>query len=452
MKLETKLDTIQDFVVAKNWPGLRAFLAPMAPEELISVFDRFSAADQVLIFRCLGREQAADVFSLLDDENQKRLLAALTDQETRDVLANMSPDDRTFLLQELPAPVTQKLLNFLSPEDRKESLELLGYPEGSVGRLMSPDLATVTKDMLVGEAMAAIKKQAADSETLNMIYVVDEKGVLLDAIRLRKFISSDDNTPVSALMDGRYTALSAFDPQEEAVRVMKKTGYFALPVTDSAGVLLGVVTADDVLDVAVEEATEDIHKGGAIKPLDVNYLKAPLQILYSRRISWLIILVFMNVFSGAGIAHFEELIESVVALVFFLPLLIDSGGNAGSQAATLVIRSMALREIQLTDYVKVAWRELRVSFMLGITMAAAVFLLAWWRSGIEIGVVVSLSMVGIVILGSLVGMSLPFILRKFGQDPASASAPLVTSIADILGVLIYLGIASALLGHLGKIG
>jgi magnesium transporter len=299
--------------------------------------------------------------------------------------------------------------------------------------------------------MAAIKKQAADSETLNMVYVVDEKGVLLDAIRLRKFISSDDNTPVSALMDGRYTALSAFDPQEEAVRVMKQTGYFALPVTDSAGVLLGVVTADDVLDVAVEEATEDFHKGGAIKPLDVNYLKAPLQMLYSRRISWLVILVFMNIFSGAGIAHFEELIESVVALVFFLPLLIDSGGNAGSQAATLVIRSMALREIRLTDYVKVAWRELRVSFLLGISMAAAVFLLGWWRSGIEIGMVASLAMVCIVILGSLVGMSLPFILRKFGKDPATASAPLVTSIADILGVLIYLGIASALLGHLGKI-
>jgi magnesium transporter len=452
MNHEKDLNTIQNLLVEKNWPELRKFLAPVAPEELAIVFERFSPSDQVLIFRCLSRAQAADTFSFFNDAQQEHFLEALTDQETRDVLAHMSPDDRTFLLEEMPAQVTQKLLNFLNPEDRKESLELLGYPEGSVGRLMSPDLATVTKDMLVGEAMAAIKKQASDSETLNMVYVVDEKGVLLDAIRLRKFISSDDNTPVTSLMDGRYTALSAFDPQEEAVRVMKQTGYFALPVTDSDGVLLGVVTADDVLDVAVEEATEDIHKGGAIKPLDVNYLKAPLQMLYSRRISWLIILVFMNIFSGAGIAHFEELIESVVALVFFLPLLIDSGGNAGSQAATLVIRSMALREIRLTDYVKVAWRELRVSFMLGITMAAAVFLLAWWRSGIEIGVIVSLSMVGIVILGSLVGMSLPFILRKFGQDPAAASAPLVTSIADILGVLIYLGIASALLGHLGKIG
>jgi magnesium transporter len=186
--------------------------------------------------------------------------------------------------------------------------------------------------------------------------------------------------------------------------------------------------------------------------MDISYLKAPLKMLYSRRISWLVILVFMNVFSGAGIAHFEQLIESVVALVFFLPLLIDSGGNAGSQAATLVVRGMALREIQLVDYFKVAWRELRVASALGLTMAAAVFPVAWWRSGIPIAIIASLSMVCIVLLGSIVGMSLPFILRKLGQDPAAASAPLVTSIADILGVLIYLGIASVFLGQLGIAG
>ncbi|TVP80354.1 MAG: magnesium transporter [Puniceicoccaceae bacterium] len=448
MNLENDLNTIQDLLLHKDWAKLRTFLGPVAPEELTTVFDRFSPSDQVLIFRCLSREQAGDAFSFFDDAQQEHFLEALTDQETRDVLAHMSPDDRTFLFEELPATVTQKLLNFLNPEDRKESLQLLGYPEDSVGRLMSPEFASVLKGMNVAEAMAVIKKQAADSETLNMVYVTDEKGKLLDAIRLRRFIAAEDGTPLSALMDGRFTALKTSDPEEHAVKVMQQTGYFALPVTDSAGVLIGIVTADDVLDVAVEAATEDIHKGGAITPLDTNYLQAPLRLLYSRRISWLVILVFMNIFSGAGIAHFEELIESVVALVFFLPLLIDSGGNAGSQAATLVIRSMALGEVRMLDYLKVAWRELRVSLLLGLSMSAAVFLLAWWRSGIEVGVVVSLSMVCIVILGSLVGMSLPFILKKLNQDPAAASAPLVTSIADISGVLIYLGIASMFLGHI----
>jgi len=447
MKTSTDIHTIQNLLSSKNWQELRKMLAPVAPEELTWIFDQFSPSEQVLFFRCLGREQAATVFSLLDDEHQERLLTALTDQETRDVLAHMSPDDRTFLLEEMPAKVTQRLLNFLNPEDRKESLQLLGYPEDSVGRLMSPNFATVTKNLTVGQAMAEIKKQAADSETLNMIYVTDENGKLLDAIRLRRFIAADENTPVEQLMDGRYTALSAFDPKETAVKVMKQTGYFALPVTDSDGILLGVVTADDVLDVAVEEATIDIHKGGGVKPLDTNYLKAPLSTLYTRRISWLIILVFVNIFSGAGIAQYEELIESMVALVFFLPLLIDSGGNAGSQAATLVIRSMALGELRLLDYFKVAWRELRVSLLLGLSMAVAVFLLGWWRSGLDVGIVVAISMTCIVLIGSLAGMSLPFILRLLKQDPAAASAPLVTSIADILGVLIYLGIASALLSH-----
>ncbi len=447
MSLEAEIGKIESLLAAKNWPELREYFAPVAPEEITGLLERFSPAEQVLIFRCLGRDQAADTFSLLDEEHQEQLLAALTDQEMRDILAHMSPDDRTFLLEEMPAKVTQKLLNFLDPEDRKESLELLGYPEGSVGRLMSPDFATVTRDMSIAQAMASIKTQAADSETLNMVYVTDTDGKLLDAIRLRRFIAADDHATVASLMDGRYTALSAFDPQASAVKAMKQTGYFALPVTDSQGVLLGVVTADDVLDVAVEEATEDFHKGMAIQPLETNYLKAPLGMLYMRRISWLIILVFMNVFSGAGIAHFSDLIESVVALVFFLPLLIDSGGNAGSQAATLVIRSMALGEVRMLDYLKVAWRELRVSLLLGLSMSVAVFLVGWWRSGLEIGVVVSISMVCIVIFGSLIGMSLPFILRAFKQDPAAASAPLVTSIADIAGVLIYLGIASALLGN-----
>jgi magnesium transporter len=440
----------QELIDQKNWAELKAAVSKLAPEDLAPTFEAYSPTDRLWLFRALPRSKAADTFSFLDDEHQALLLAGLTDQETRDVLANMSPDDRTFLLEEMPTPAMQKLLSLLSPEDRKETLTLLGYPPGSVGRLMSPDFATVHPEMTVAEAMKSIKKQAPDSETLNMIYITDAEGKLIDDIRLRRFIAAPEDRTVSDLMDHRFSSLKTNQPEEHAVRLMKKTGYFALPVTDAEGTLLGVVTADDVLDVAVEAATEDIHKGGAIKPLDTSYLKAPLSTLYTRRISWLIILVFMNIFSGAGIAHFEELIESVVALVFFLPLLIDSGGNAGSQASTLVIRAMALGEVRIADYIRVAWRELRVALLLGFSMALAVFFLAWWRSGMDVAVVVCMSMVCIVIVGSLVGMSLPFILRKLKQDPAAASAPLVTSIADIAGVLIYLSIASAMLGSLGE--
>jgi magnesium transporter len=448
MITEIELNEIQDLINGRNWRVLRQKLAPLSPDIVGEMLTDYSKTDRMLLFRCLGREQAADTFSFLDDELQEQLLAELTDQETRDVLANMSPDDRTALLEELPAPVTQKLLNFLSPDDRKEALTLLGYPEDSVGRLMSPDFAAVRADLSIPQAMVEIKRQAADSETLNMIYITDRNGVLIDDIPLRRFIVARDDQTVADIMDGHFVALNADAPQEEAVNAMKQHDYSALPVTDSNGVLLGIVTADDVLEVAIEEDTEDFHKGGAIKPLDMHYLRAPLKLLYVRRISWLVILVFMNIFSGAGIAYYEELIESIVALVFFLPLLIDSGGNAGSQAATLVIRSMALGEVRLLDYVKVAWREIRVALLLGLSMSAAVFLVAWWRSGIDVAQVVALSMTIIVIVGSMVGMSLPFILRKVGLDPAAASAPLVTSVADIAGVLIYLAIASAMLGQL----
>ena len=314
---------------------------------------------------------------------------------------------------------------------------------------MSPDFATVRAEMTVGEAMAEIRRQAPDSETLNMIYITDDDGHLLDDVPLRRFIATDEKVKVRDLMDGYYSSLSAFAPQEEAVQLMKQKDFFALPVTDSSGVLIGVVTADDVLDVALEEDTEDIYKGSGIAPMESSYMRAPLYQLYGRRISWLIILVFVNIFSGAGIAHFEELIESVVALVFFLPLLIDSGGNAGSQAATLVIRGMALGDVTAADYIRVAWREIRVAIVLGLSMALAVFLLAWWRSGIAVAQVVALSMIAIVAFGSFIGMSLPFVLRKWNMDPAAASAPLVTSIADITGVLMYLGIASTLLGEVG---
>jgi magnesium transporter len=446
MTLMNALDDIRTLVRRQEWAAIKGRALHLQPADVAELFDHLEPPERVLLYRSLPRDLAADTFSHLDDDQQAVLLRQFNDHDTRDLLANLSPDDRTELFEELPAAATQKLLNLLSAEERKEALTLLGYPEGSVGRLMSPDFAAVQADVTVGEALDAVRRQAtSDSETINMVYVVDERGRLIDDLRLRRLIAGQPSAPLRSLLDGSFRALTAFAPEEEAVAMMKRSGFFALPVTDEEGVLLGVVTADDVLDVAVEGATEDIHKGGAIQPLEMNYLKAPLTRLYARRVSWLVILIFVNIFSGAGIAHFETLIESVVALVFFLPLLIDSGGNAGSQAATLVIRSMALGEVKLADYVRVAWRELRVAAGLGVSMAGAVFLLAWWRSGIDVGVVVSLSMLTVVVIGSVAGGTLPFILRWLGRDAAAASGPLLTSLADIMGVLIYFSIASALL-------
>lgn len=443
-------EDIHMLVAQKKWSGLKPALSALEPAEVAMLLGSIAPSERILVYRALPPALAADTFAFLPEVDQNALLAKLTDQETRTLLAELSPDDRTELFEEMPAPAVQRLLGMLNPEDRKETLRLLGYPEGSVGRLMSPDFASVRPEMTLAEALEAVRKQAPESETLNMIYVVDERGRLLDELRLRQLVTHAPTKTVRELMNHEFNALSATAPEEAAVRLMKKTGYSVLPVVDSKGVLLGIVTSDDVLDVALEAATEDMQKGGAVQPLDHSLMRTPLAQLYARRIVWLVLLVFVGIFSGAGIAHYEELIESVVALVFFLPLLIGSGGNAGSQAATLVIRSMALGEVELRDYARVLWKELSVGLGLGLTMAAAVFLLAWYRSGAAIAMVVATAMVAIVLLGSLIGISLPFVLRRCGLDPATASGPLVASMADILGVVLYLGIASALLQQVGK--
>ena len=275
-----------------------------------------------------------------------------------------------------------------------------------------------------------------------MVYVTDNRGVLVGHLRLRTLIMAAPSARIGDLQEETLVALHTLQDREEAVAVFRKYDLYALPVVDSDDVLIGIVTSDDILDVSAEEATEDFHKGVAIRPLDEGYLRTSLRTIYRSRIPWLIILVFINLFSGAGIAFFETLIGAYVALVFFLPLLIDSGGNAGSQSATLVIRSMALGEMTLKDFARTFWRETLVSMALGLSMAVAVFFLAWWRAGLTIGIAVALAMTAVVTMGSLIGMLLPFILRKLRMDPAVASAPLVTSLVDILGVLIYFSIAS----------
>ncbi len=439
-------EEIHHLIEEKKWPELRTRLAALTPPDVAGHLQSASKTDRVIVYRALPRQLAADTFAYLDQDEQDALLEALTDQETRDLLHGMSPDDRTALLEELPAAATQRLFSLLSQEHFREASMLLGYPENSVGRLMSPDYASVRADQTVGEAFESIRRQAPGSETIQVIYVVDDEGLLLDDVLLRHFIISPPDAKVRDIMDGQCARLSAFADQEEAVDMMRKYDSFVLPVVDSAGVLIGIVTADDVLDVVEEEATEDIHKAGALNPLHTSLLKARFSQLYHRRISWLVLLVFVNILSGAGISWHEELIESTVALVFFLPLLIASGGNSGAQAATITIRSMALGEVTVADYLRVLAKECAVSLALGVTMAAAIFLVGWWRAGSEIALVAASSMVAIVVIGSVIGVSLPFILTRFRMDPATASTPLVTSLADIAGVLIYLGIAQALLG------
>ncbi len=440
---------IAEMLEEGKFGDLRSFLAEQPAAEVEEIIEDITPRQSILLFKLLPRNLAGEVFSLLDYPLQNQLIMNMANDDTKQIISALPPDDRTALFEELPANVTQRLLDLLSEKDRKEALKLLSYPKDSVGRLMTNKYVTVHPEWTVAQSMEQIRKTGSDSETITMVYIVDDKGVLIDDLRLRKIILAEPQTRISELLDGHYALLTSMQDREEAVAMFKKYDLFALPVVDPDGVLLGIVTSDDILDVSEEEATEDFHKTVGVSPLEDDYLDASLLLLYRSRIPWLVTLVFVNLLSGAGLAYFEDLISSCVALVFFLPLLIGSSGNAGSQAATLVIRSMSLGGIKVSDFIKVFARELVVSIGLGLSMSVAVFMLAWWRSGIKIAIVVSISMVIIVTYGSMMGMMLPFIFRKLKVDPAAASGPLVASLADISGVMIYLGIASAMLKRFG---
>jgi len=362
------------------------------------------------------------------------------------VLRSLTPDDRTALFEELPAQVTQRLLGLLSDADRQKALQLLSYPEDSVGRLMTDRYVKVRPEWTVAETIHFIRQHGTDSETIAMVYITDDKGRLVDDLRLRKLILADPSTRVVDLLDGQFVALSSRQDREEAVQMFKKYDLYAMPVIDADGVLLGIVTVDDILDVAEEESTEDFHKLGTVNPLEMSLREATAGLLFRKRIGWLLGLVAVNIVAGMGIALFESTILAVVALVFFLPLLVDSGGNAGAQSSTLVVRAMATGEIGRDDWWRLFSREVSVSAIIGFTMAAATFLLGLWRGGLTVAIVVAISMVAVVMSSSLMGLLLPMVLNKLKLDPATASAPLVTSLADIVGVLIYLSIARAMLG------
>jgi magnesium transporter len=436
---------IIEMIEHRDWSSLREAVADWPSPEVADLLLTLPKADRVLFYRALPREQAAEAFSHLEPQEQDHLLRDLTDEETRHLLEELPPDDRTHLLTELPSRVTQAMFELLDSEDLKEARWLLGYPEESVGRLMTPDYVAVRPHWTVTQALRQVRRKGKDSETISRIYVVDDDWVLLDDIELRRLILADPEVAVSDIMDHSFVSISAFDEREEAVRVIRRYDITALPVLDSAGVIVGIVTVDDVLDVAEEEATEDFHKVGSVGPIRMSLRDAPVGMLYQRRIGWLMTLVFVNILSGAGIAAFEDTIAATVALVFFLPVLIGSGGNAGSQSATLMVRALATGDVRAADWLRLVGKELSVALLLGVTMAVGVAAIAAVRAP-EVLVVVSLTMTIVVLVGCLVGMSMPFLLTRFGRDPATASTPLITSIADISGVLIYFSIANWMLG------
>lgn len=439
---ETETD-FRDLVQNKDWRTLKIVLNESDSVHLAKLIEEISQTEEIILFRLLDRNLSKEVFQLLSITKQKKIIEGLVENGLKlsNLINDIEPDDRTAFFEALPGKVTQHLIQLLTPEERKIAVQLLGYPEDSIGRLMTPEYIAVRPEDTVQDTFQHIRQYGKDSETLNVVYVVDKNWKLIGDIRIKEILLASPHQLISDLMHEKFVALNAMDDQEVAVRVFKDYDRVALPVINSEGVLIGITTVDDIMDVDEEEATEDFHKFGSFSSAVANPLKERIFNLYKNRIFWLLALVFMNVFSGTAIASFEDVIQSVVSLVFFLPLLIDSGGNAGAQSATLMIRSLAIGDVKMADWYRLISRELIVSLLLGLTMAVGVALVASFRAP-EIIIVVSLTMVLIVMTGSVVGLLLPFIFTKLKIDPATASAPLITSIADICGVIIYFSIAS----------
>lgn len=411
-------------------------------------------ADQTGIFEALPFDRGVLVFEYLPFRSQINILNAIPSENVAKLLDALSPDDRTHLLSELPADAVNQLLKYLSPRERALSLRLLGYPENSVGRLMTPEYIAVKLDWTVQKVLDDIRKNGRDSETINVVYAVDDKGRLIDDFRIRQLLIASLDTVLKNMADHTFIALDVTDDQEKAVQVFHKYERAAMPVVDAKGVLLGIVTIDDIMDASIEENTEDIQKIGGSEALTEPYLDTPFANLMQKRLGWLLILFVGEMLTASAMGYFEEEIAKAVVLALFVPLIISSGGNAGSQASTLVIRAMALGEVGMKDWWRVMRREVFSGLFLGTVLGCVGFLrIGLWSqfSGIYgehwllVAWTIFFALIGVVLWGTLAGSMLPLVLRRCGFDPAVSSAPFVATLVDVTGLIIYFSIAIALL-------
>jgi magnesium transporter len=433
---------------------LSAILKDKTPNDLADLLTDLLPSEQVTVWHHLPRKLVVDTFQYLLPSIQQRLLKAITPEEAAGILNAMSPDDRTMLLEKLPEPASQEVLQLLTPNERAVAVSLLEYPEHSVGRLMTPDYVSVREHWSVQQVLDHIRTHGQDSETLNHVYVVDDRGALIDDIRTRELLLAPLTNRVSDLVDGQFVALAASQNQETAVAIFKREDRSALPVVDEQGKLVGIVTIDDVLDVAEEIATEDIQKIGGMEALDEPYMDISLFRMVKKRAGWLVLLFLGEMLTATAMGFFEKEIARAVVLALFIPLIISSGGNSGSQASTLAIRALALGQVTVSDWWKVMRREVWSGLALGLVLGSIGFLrISIWSAFSNIygphwfwvALTVSFALIGVVLWGTLAGSMLPFILRGLGFDPATSSAPFVATLVDVTGLVIYFGIAAAVL-------
>lgn len=437
---------IEDLIEDKDWKSLRDILTLWQEVETANLITSLKNDDKYRVFIILPRDYYLEVFPKLVPIDQQRIIESMNETDVKELLENMNPDDRTYFLESIPENMSDNILKLLGRDEREIASWLLAYPDGSIGRLMTPEYISVKPDWTVGEAFEYVRNHIAESETYTTIYVADSRRTLIGSIALRKLFFTDQNTLVSEITNNCPSIL-VYEEQKNAIDIIKKYNLHSLAVIDDRHSIIGIVTVDDILDIAEEEYTDDFHKMAGITSsedqFDDNLKITPIFTLYKQRILWLLILVFINIFSGGVIGIFQNTLQKHIVLVVFLPLLIGSGGNAGSQSATLIIRSLAVGDVVLKDWFYMLSKELIVASFLGLSMAFGAYILGIIRDGFEIAAIVSVSMFSIVFIGSVIGLCLPFILTKLNIDPAISGAPMLTSICDIVGTAVYCSIAAA---------
>ncbi len=453
MSLENLKEQLEALLESGDTQQLHEFLDQQNISDVADMIYELEDYDSQII-GAMSVHRAVGVFKILDFGAQKNIIQTLSPTITAALLNDLPPDDRTDFLEELPSNVVRELIKLLDNEERKITLSLLGYPENSVGRLMTPDYVYVYENNTVQQVLETIRRVGKNSETIDVIYVINDKGELLDDIRIREFILASPDKKVKDLMDDRVIALNAYQDQEEANEVFKMNNRVALPVVSNSNKLLGIVTIDDMLWVASEEFSEDIQKIGGTEALEQPYLEISLLKLYKKRVIWLIVLFIGELMTISAMHQFEDEIAKAVILATFIPLIISSGGNSGSQAATLIIQAMALREISITDWWRIMRREIFSGLLLGFTLCVlGITVISIWHTFsdifghyyLSIAFTIGISLIGVVLWGTLMGSMLPLILKRLGADPAASSTPFVATLVDVTGLIIYFSVAFLIL-------
>ena len=442
------LENIENLIEEKKYTEIKKTLNDMNEYDIAEILEDLPGKELVKIFRLLNKDIAADVFSYIETDKEAEIISSLTEKEAVDIINDMAADDATDLMDEIPANVVHRLLKKVDPETRRDINQLLKYPDNSAGSIMTVEYLDFKEDLTIKEALKKIRNEYDEKETINICYVIDNKRKLIGKVTLKDLVINSDDKLIKDIMIDDIRSVNTLMDQEEVAKIIQDYDITAIPVVDSEQKLVGIITIDDVIDIIEEEATEDIEKMAAITPTEKSYLKLSIFDIWKSRIPWLLLLMISATFTGKIIQHYESALAACVILTSFIPMLMDSGGNAGGQASVTIIRALSLNDVEFSDIFKVIWKELRASILIGITLSLANFakLMLIDKVTLQVALVVCLTLVLVVMIAKIIGCTLPILAKKIGFDPAVMASPFITTIVDAVSLFIYFQIAGHLLG------